>query len=345
MPSPSVVALEPVTDDVLSAVRRALAASGFEQAVPKGAHVALKVNLGWDLLIPGSITSPLFLEAVIEAIRPHVGRISVVESDQVLEDIEAAYVRSGHAEVVRRTGVEWVNMSAGEMVWVDRPDNAVLQRIEIPRILQEAVLVTLPVMKTHAKTVITGSLKNQWGCLSKMRHEYHLVLDDALADINSVCRPRFAIMDGTIGLEGNGPKSGFPKVADRVLASADPVALDTVQALVMGIDPGTVRHLATCAARGLGTNDPAAIEVRGMSLEAARVKFRPAKHNAVSVVETVLRKSALKKLFFNTPIFDVCLWGAKNYYRIWTAFEARRCWEVARRHPVYGPQWKGLGPA
>ena len=197
MPSPSVVALEPVTDDVEAAVRRALAASGFEQAVPKGA--------------------------------------------------QAACERSGHAAVIRRTGVEWV-----------------------------------------AKTVITGALKNQWGCLSKMRHEYHLVLDDALADINSVCRPRFAIMDGTIGLEGNGPKSGFPKVADRVLASADPVALDT----------------------------------------------RP-----------VLRKSALKKLFFNTPIFDVCLWGAKNYYRIWTAFEARRCWEVARRHPLYGPQWRGLGPA
>ncbi len=56
--------------------------------MPQGADVALKVNLGWDLFIPGSITSPLVTEALIGAIRDHVGTIYMVESDQVLEDVE-----------------------------------------------------------------------------------------------------------------------------------------------------------------------------------------------------------------------------------------------------------------
>jgi uncharacterized protein (DUF362 family) len=338
----SVVAIEAVGGDVVAAVRRALEAAEWTKAVPAKADVSLKVNLGWDLFIPGSITSPLVAEALIQAIRDHVGTIYMVESDQVLEDVEKAFHESGMVDVCRRTGVRWVNMTQGATVPRDEPQNAVLKRIDVPQILKDTLLVTVPVMKTHAKTRLSGAIKNQWGCIGKMRHEYHLVLDDALADLNHVMRPALALMDGTVALEGNGPKSGHPRVADLILCSRDPVALDTVQAMVMGIDPSTVRHLATCAARRIGTNDPASIEVRGVAIEVARRTFIPAKHNAVSLVETLLRKSALKRLFFNTPIFSLCLVGAKLYYRLWTLFAGRTPWDEVLAHPVYGPQWRGV---
>jgi uncharacterized protein (DUF362 family) len=342
MSAKSIVAVEAVRGDVAAAVRAALTAAEWTRFVPKGADVSLKVNLGWDLFIPGSITSPLVVEALIHAIRDHVGAIYVVEADQVLEDIERAFRLSGMSAVCARTGARWVNMSHAPATPVDAPGNKVLTRIDVPQILRDTVLITVPVMKTHAKTGITGALKNQWGCLSKMRHEYHLVLDDALADLNSVMRPSLALMDGTIGLEGNGPKSGRPRVADLILCSGDPVALDTIQARTMGIDPQSIRHLARCAARGIGTNDPAEIDVRGSAPAGHVVPFRPARHNAVSIVETALRKSFLKRLFFNTPIFGACLFGAKIYYRLWTRRNAQRYWEQARSHPLYGPQWKAL---
>lgn len=335
-----IVAVQPVAGDLRGALRRALLDAEFRRHVARGAAVSLKVNLGWDLFIPGSITSPFFVAALIEEIRPHVGEIFVVESDQVLEDIERAFRGSGMAEVCRRAGVRFVNMERGEVVTVEAPENAVLRRLPVPRILRETVLITVPVMKTHAKTVITGSLKNQWGCLPKMRHEYHLVLDDAIADLNATLRPAFSVMDGTIGLQGNGPKSGSPRVADRVLASADLVALDTVHAATIGVDPGRVRHLSTCSARGLGVGELAGIEVRGLDPVEHRVPFQHARHNAVSLVENLLRKSTLKKLFFDTPVFDVCLWGAKNYYRIWSRLHAQRCWREVLAHPFYGPLWK-----
>jgi uncharacterized protein (DUF362 family) len=341
----SIVAVEPVGQDLRAALARALEAAEWTRYVPQGKDVSLKVNLGWDLFIPGSITAPFFVEALIEAIRPHVGRIFVVESDQVLEDIEKAFRRSLMHEVCRRTGATWVNMEQAEAVVIEAPENKVLNPLRIPRILRETTLITVPVMKTHAKTVITGSLKNQWGCISKMRHEYHLVLDDAIADLNAVLRPAFAVMDATIGLEGNGPKSGRPRVADRVLCSGDLVALDTVQALTMGLDPTPIRHLATSAARGIGTNDPARIEVRGLDPGRHAVRFQPARHNAVSLVENLLRRSLFKRLFFNTPIFDVCLWGAKRYYELWTAANARRCWEIAFAHPAFGPRWREIREA
>lgn len=336
----SVVALEPVRGDVRGAVRRALDQVDWKASIPRGAPVSLKVNLGWDLFIPGSITSPLFAEAVILELREHVGRIFMVESDQVLEDVESAFLRSGMDRVCRRTGAEWFNMSRGPTVVEHLPDNRILRELEIPKILRETLLVTLPVMKTHAKTGITGALKNQWGCIGTMRHEYHLVLDDALADLNGSLRPVLAIMDGTVGLEGKGPKSGRPRIADRILCSTDPVALDTIQAICMGIDPGSVGHLQRCAERGIGTNRRELIDVRGLVPEEHVVPFAPAHHNAVSIVETLLRRSIFKRLFFNTPIFRTCLYGAKLYYRWWTARHAAQIWRTIRAHPIYGPQWE-----
>jgi uncharacterized protein (DUF362 family) len=338
----STVALERVGGDVRGALRRALEAADWTRAVPRGAEVSLKVNLGWDLFIPGAITSPLFAEALIETIRDHVGRIYMVESDQVLEDIERAFHDSGMAAVCRRTGVAWVNMTHAPSVVHEAPQNLVLKRIEVPRILRDTLLITVPVLKTHAKTRISGALKNQWGCIGTMRHEYHLVLDDALADLNDALRPALSVMDGTVGLEGDGPKSGWPRVADLALCSRDPVALDSVEAQVMGLDPASVGHLARCADRGLGVWQPSLIEVRGVALAEARQQFRAARHNAVSRVETLLRRSFAKRLFFNTPIFDVCLLGAKLYYRQWALRHRRRALDFVRAHPVYGPQWRSV---
>jgi uncharacterized protein (DUF362 family) len=342
--SRSVVAVEPVTGDVRGAVRRALEAAEWTAAIPAGADVSLKVNLGWDLFIPGSITSPMVAEALIREIRPHVGRLYMVESDQVLEDIESAFHNSGMADVCRRTGVEWVNMTTGPTVSRPVADARVLQSIDVPEILTRTELITVPVMKTHAKTGLSGAIKNQWGCLSTLRHEYHLVLDDALADLNQVLRPSLALMDGTVGLEGNGPKSGRPRIADRILCSRDPVALDVVQAQCMGLDPATITHLARCAERGIGVADPGSIATRGLDPVQSAIPFAPANHNAVSSIETLLRKSALKRLFFNTPIFRICLAGAKLYYRVWTAFRAADRWRPVRAHPLYGPQWRAGWP-
>ena len=341
----SIVSVAHVAGDVTAAVREALESAEWTRAVPAKADVALKVNLGWDLFIPGSITSPLMAEALITAIRDHVGSITMVESDQVLEDVEKAFHESGMAEVCRRTGVRWLNMTRAPTSPHVDPGNAVLKKIDVPQILKDTVLITVPVMKTHAKTRLSGALKNQWGCIGKMRHEYHLVLDDALADLNAAIRPALAVMDATIALEGAGPKSGRPIVADRILCSSDPVALDTVQAVLMGIEPASVRHLTTCAARGIGTNDLSRIEIRGPDAAKRAIRFEPAKHNAVSSVETLLRKSALKKLFFNTPLFNLCLVGAKLYYRLWTLRSGAAPWREALAHPVYGPQWRRVSRA
>ena len=338
------VSVVQVAGSVEQAVREALELLSWRDHLEKGKPTALKVNLGWDLFIPGSITSPWVIEGVIRTIRDWVGTIFIVESDQVLERIEIAYRKSGLPGVCERENVRWVNMSHSPMVSVPVSNGAVFSTLELPSILLETQLVTIPVMKTHAKTGITGALKNQWGCISKLRHNYHLVLSDALADINQTVHPVLAVMDATVGLEGNGPKSGRPKIANRILASADPVALDTVQATIMGLDAGRIDHLQVCAARGLGQNRLALIEVVGEpGARNLNLGFAPARHNMVSRIEEMLRRSRWKWLFFDTPLFLGMLLGAKAWYVIWYYLvSGKRHWRGVLSHPYYGKLWKSI---
>lgn len=338
----STVAILPVQDTVQETVHKVMELASWKNYLEPGKPTALKVNLGWDLFLPGSITSPWVLEGVIQTVREYVGPLYLVESDQVLENIEKAFRKARLQELCDRYGVRWVNLSKTEYVRLPVQNGKVFPHLDVPRILTETQMITIPVMKTHAKTRITGAIKNQWGCISKLRHNYHLVLTDALADINSVIGPAFAVLDATIALEGNGPKSGRPKVIGRVLASHDIVALDTIQAKLMGLDPATIAHVQACAERGLGASALTQIEIVGEK-DLVSFDFTPAHHNLVSRLEESLRRSSLKWLVFDTPVFLLMLLGAKLWYLLWLhLFGGNKYWDIALRHPVYGPEWQHM---
>jgi uncharacterized protein (DUF362 family) len=328
---------------VLASVERAMELAGWREHIARGADVALKPNLGFDLFLPGATTSPWVVEGVARTIRDWVGRIYVVETDQVVVDIERAFHQNRLDRVCREYDLTWVNMTPGPLATVAVPNGGrVLHELQIPELLLRTTLLTIPVMKTHNKTTITGAIKNQWGCLPMFRHNYHLVLDAALADINSVARPRFAVMDATVGLEGNSPKSGIPRVVDRILASGDGVALDAVAAKVMGFDPNGIGHLQECVAAGLGTADLGEIDVVGDDDLALNLRFIPAQHNLVSWMELVLRRRpALRPLFFDTPLFRLCCGLTRLYYDVWyhvLGIGRRRRDQIARS-TAYGAQW------
>jgi uncharacterized protein (DUF362 family) len=328
-------------DAVRESVRWAMEAAGWRDHITPGADVTLKPNLGWDIFLPGAVSAPWVVEGVIETIRDHVGKIYLAESNQVVVNADKVLHLTGLDRVCQRYGVQWVNMSKGSFVHLQDSSRLVLKDIYIPELLTRTELITLPVMKTHNKSTITGAIKNQWGCLQTLRHNFHLVLSEALVDLNLLLKPRFAVMDGTIGLEGNGPKSGRPKEAGLVLASADIVALDTTAAQIMGFDPAQIAHVQLCAKYGLGVADAAQIEIAGEPIAAARTPFLPAKHNAVSWLELFLRQSSVRRLIFQTPLFNLMCWGARRYYDVWDVWAGRRLREHVLDSSPYAAQWKG----
>jgi uncharacterized protein (DUF362 family) len=334
----SVVRVSP--SDVHEGVRRAMELADWRKFISPGADVSLKVNLGWDILIPGAISAPWVVEGVIKTIRDTVGHIYLVEADQVVVNVEKALRLTCLDRVCAEYGVEWVNMSRRPFVEVNDDKRLVLKRVMVPEILLRTQVITLPLMKTHNKCVITGAVKNQWGCLQTLRHNYHPVLSQALVDFNTLVRPRFAVMDGTIGLEGNGPKSGRPKEMNLVLASGDPVALDVVAAQVMGFAPEAIEHLQLCAQHGVGIADRGRIDIVGERIEDVKSRFTPARHNVISWGEVVLRKSFVRRLVFETFLFGCFCWAARQYYHLWDLCVGRRLRRKVMKSSGYADQWR-----
>ena len=139
-------------------------------------------------------------------------------------------------------------------------------------------VVSLPKLKTHHWAGVTLSLKNMFGvipgsCYGWPKNILHWAgIDRAILDINAAVRPDFAIVDGIVGMEGNGPIQGVSKSAGVLIAGDDPVAVDATCARVMGLVPERINHIAR-AATLLGHIETQKIRQLGESIASTRTPF------------------------------------------------------------------------
>ena len=116
-----------------------------------------------------------------------------------------------------------------------------------PAVLEYDAIVNVCKMKTHMLERITGAVKNLFGAVYGLnKGAAHVKYPNAdefakmMADLNNMLRPRLHIMDGIVAMEGNGPQSGNPVRMNLLLASEDPVALDSVFCSLVHLDPELV---------------------------------------------------------------------------------------------------------
>jgi uncharacterized protein (DUF362 family) len=154
-----------------------------------------------------------------------------------------------------------------------------LKELYLPRTAMGVdFLVSMPKLKTHHWAGVTLSLKNMFGivpgsCYGWPKNILHWAgIDRAILDINAAVRPDFAIVDGIIGMEGNGPIQGTPKACGLLILGDDPVAVDATCCRVMGLIPGKVKYLAQ-AGTLLGHVNADKIEQRGESIASVRTTF------------------------------------------------------------------------
>lgn len=258
------------------AVREIMEGVDYRSIIAPGARVVIKVNLSTPFPenALASNTHPEMLDAVLKMVREQTDSIVVAESNGMRYATEEAFQVSGYLPIIERHGARALNFSKDEWVESGEPE---LQGWPLARTLLEAdVFITLPVLKTHATTVFTGSLKNQFGCYPQHnRILLHPRLDRVLVLINKIAKPRIAIMDGIVAMEGRGPINGRPRRFDVVLGSADPVALDATAMRLVGIDPTTSRHVRWASEEGLGNIAAENIDIDG-DFAGLQTQFEPA---------------------------------------------------------------------
>ena len=191
---------------------------------------------------------------------------------------EEAFRVSGTAEVAHRLGVELRNLNndVWEEVTVKHP--YIMDRVRITRTaLESDVIVSVPVLKTHLRTLITLSLKNTKGVLpgAEKRKTHALGLDKAIADLNSVVKPGYVVVDALAGMQGLWEYPQDRVEMGLILAGRDPCAVDTVGTSLMGFNPSQIMHLQYFAARQRLKADLDHVDIVGESLEAHRKSFKP----------------------------------------------------------------------
>lgn len=247
----------------LSAVREAVAQGldllgGCRSFVRPGEKLLLKPNLLAAVPPEKCVTAhPAVFQAVAEAFLAAGAVLSYGDSPALDDPLRAAR-RAGLLEIGNQLGLEFADFQRGQVV--SFPQGIQNKRFTIAAgVLASDGLISLPKLKTHDYTIITGAIKNQFGCIPGLnKSELHLKLPDIdsfsrmLVDLNRYLSPRLFVMDGIIGMEGNGPRNGRPKKLGALLFSSDPVALDATACRLIGLNPESVPVLRQGHAMGLG---------------------------------------------------------------------------------------------
>jgi uncharacterized protein (DUF362 family) len=259
-PAPSVVppvvsiVRAPAYDQRLyETVRRMLEDHGVEV---RGRGVVLKPNLV-EFEPQSSInTHPILVHAALEAFQA-MGASSVRIAEgpghrrNTLDLADAA----GYFQTVPHFEELFVDLNLDDVTRV-RPVRQFsrLEKLYLPdTVLGADLLVSMPKMKTHHWTGATLAMKNLFGVVPGgvygwPKNPLHWAgLEESIADLHAAFRRQFAIVDGIVGMEGDGPIQGVPKPVGVLVAGRDPVAVDATCCRIMHIDPYQIGYLRLAA--------------------------------------------------------------------------------------------------
>lgn len=143
--------------------------------------------------------------------------------------------------------------------------------------LRADLIVSIPKMKTHHWAGATLAMKNFFGLVPGTiygwpKNTLHMLgMHRSIVELNRVFANSFAIVDGIVGMEGNGPVQGSPKPTGVLVLGSDLRAVDATCCRIMGIEPARIEYLEASAHLGNATEP--AIEQRGESLASVQTDY------------------------------------------------------------------------
>ncbi len=247
-------------DDAVEGLFRQLPAAVL---LAPGKKVLLKPNLLSGTAPEKAVTThPAVVAAVIRAVK----RRGVAAADITVADspggphasglVKAAWKASGIAAVCAEEGVQlYTGTVSGE---APKAEGAKRRFTLLEPVLAADVIIDLPKCKTHMMTGLSAATKNLFGCIPGLQKaEWHMRcpkkedFGDMLIDLLLTVKPSFAVLDGVVGHEGNGPSGGSPRPLGFLAAAEDMLSMDLALCRMLGLAPESVPYLAAAQKRGL----------------------------------------------------------------------------------------------
>ncbi len=300
------------TDRVAAALTALLEPlGGMANFVKPGQKVLLKPNLLAGKPPEKAVTThPEIVRAVIEQVQTAGGIVSVGDSPGIGSPAQVAR-KAGIAEVIEETGAQFARFADSVKI---APSGRTFHELEVARdILEADVIINLPKLKTHQMMGLTCAVKNMFGAVVGLRKpRLHLQAGTdkgffalMLLELCEQLRPSLNIVDGVIGMEGEGPGSGDPVPIGALLAGSHAQAVDTVATELVGMKPEQV----WTQQQGLATGRPycvlSELDLFGPALGQLQIgNFRPAKSTDVNFGLPGFLKKPLKQSLTARPVVE-----------------------------------------
>lgn len=255
----------------------------FRQFVPlAGKRVVLKPNLVEYRREKVINTDPRVIDAVITLCkRERAAEVVVAEGPGHWRNVQFLVKESGLGAVLEKHGVRFVDLNHDEPVKMTNLGRLTgLDSLYLARTVVTAeVLISLPKLKTHHWAGATLSLKNLFGtlpgiCYGWPKNELHWRgIPNSIVDIAATHTPQLAVVDGIVGMEGDGPLHGSAKHVGALVMGADLVAVDATCCRLMKLPPERVPTLVFAALKRLGRLKEADIPQLGEPIAALATEF------------------------------------------------------------------------
>jgi len=228
------------------------------------------------------VTNSTVVFAAAEAfLKMGADRIIVAEGAGHCRDTYRILEESRFDTIVNQPKITFVDLNYDD--WITSPNaggETNLKSFIFPAALKQADwIVSMPKLKTHHWAGVTLSMKNLFGTLPGTFYGWpknvlhNAGITESVIDLNTTLRPHFAIVDGIVGMEGDGPIMGTAKKAGVIVMGRNLPAVDATSARLMGINPQNIAYLNAAEDR-LGPIKDSLITQRGEPWELVRTDFQ-----------------------------------------------------------------------
>ncbi len=216
-------------------------------------------------------THPTIIEATIEVLKEkNAKEIYIGDTPgNPSTNIEYLYEITGMKKAAEETGTKLVNLYKNGVINIS--GNGIVDSIPIVKFAKEVdYIINIPKLKTHTFMLMTCAIKNLFGLVPGMNKSrmHALAINpksfaEILVNIFKELNPIINIVDGILGMEGEGPSAGTPRKFGKVIIGVDPVAVDTISSLILGYKPEEVYTNVIAYEKGLGEINIEEIEIIG----------------------------------------------------------------------------------
>ncbi|MGD0397911.1 MAG: DUF362 domain-containing protein [Syntrophobacteraceae bacterium] len=305
----------------LESVKKAVDLCGGLDHLPSGAKVFVKPNIVmWTRLAPfpkwGVITTSRVINDMVCLLKEWgidditIGEGTVVYDPKDRETAAHAFETLGYGTLKNRYGVKSINVFERPFEKVDLGGGVKLA--VNTDILNSDFVVNVPVMKTHAQTVVSLGIKNIKGTIDiHSRKKCHSAdtekdLHYMVSKLANKIPPSFTIIDGIYTNERGPSFDGKIRRTNLLVASADVLSADKVGATILGYQPAQVPHLVHAAKDMNRTTDLSDLETVGETVENVAMKLEYAfPYTEDGTLPAPMAKMGIKGLTY--PRYDLSL--------------------------------------